>query len=233
VDWGVISRCSQDYQIERVHLEEDEMIDLFGKYEPQVHNQRAKAIRTWLQQVFKDLLANTGTYRLGFDVAASGKGDLCCIYIDRKVGSLYRLAGLFTCRTEDWEFIKSSLFFFLGSLPALKAAGDETGLGRQICWEASAKFNGIFTGVNFARSKADIGFTLMNQLTAGEKIFPMGERDVPADFYAIQKRYQGKRWTFSEGSNAHNPNSHCDIAWAGGLASFAEQGDQEGFYFPE
>ncbi len=101
------------------------------------HNSRSNAIRNWLAQVFKDLLEQNGNYRLGFDVAASGKGDLSCLYIDKKEGSLFRLAGLFTCRTEDWEFIKCSLFFMLSHLPALKAAGDETGLGRQICWEAS------------------------------------------------------------------------------------------------
>jgi hypothetical protein len=33
--------------------------------------------------------------------------------------------------------------------------------------------------------------------------------------------FVGTRWVFSELHNDSNPNSHCDIAWAGGLATHA------------
>jgi hypothetical protein len=46
-------------------------------------------------------------------------------------------------------------------------------------------------------------------------------RDIAADFFALRKFYTGTRWTFTEGHNTFNPASHCDIAWAGALASHA------------
>ena len=61
----------------------------------------------------------------------------------------------------------------------------------------------------------------MNQLSAGEKCFPRGEPDIAADYFALRKTFVGSKWVFSEGRNSHNPASHCDIAWAGALASHA------------
>src|SRR5213082_2614739 len=75
-------------------------------------------------------------YCLGFDVAASGQGDLAVIYIDEAKGADLWLRGLFTCRTEDWNFLETVLFYFLKLLQRVQAAGDETGLGNQICWRA-------------------------------------------------------------------------------------------------
>src|SRR6185436_4270490 len=57
--------------------------------------------------------------RLGFDVAASGHGDLAVIYIDEVAPPVLRLRALFTTRTEDWNFLKTILFFFLKKLPRL------------------------------------------------------------------------------------------------------------------
>ena len=65
-------------------------------------------------------------------------------------------------------------------------------------------------------------FALMNQLSVAEKRFPRSEHDIAADFFALRKYYTGTRWTFDEGRNTFNPASHCDIAWAGALASYAQ-----------
>ena len=46
-------------------------------------------------------------------------------------------------------------------------------------------------------------------------------RSIAADYFALRKSYQGTRWIFSESRNSSNPASHCDIAWAGALASHA------------
>jgi hypothetical protein len=37
----------------------------------------------------------------------------------------------------------------------------------------------------------------------------------------LRKTFNGNRWVFSEGRNALNAVSHCDIAWAGALATHA------------
>src|SRR5207248_1814246 len=122
------------------------------------------------------------SFRLGFDVAASGQGDLAAIYIDEAQGDDLWLRGLFTCRTEDWHFLQTVLFKFMRGLKSVQAAGDSSGLGRQICWEANRQFHGLFETVNFSSKKHDLGFALMNQLATARKRFPQSDQDIAADF---------------------------------------------------
>jgi phage FluMu gp28-like protein len=234
VDWSAIQRCRADYHIERLHLESAEILRHFGQPSPGSQLARESQIRSFLASKFPALLASptNGTahspfraspsqFRLGFDVAASGQGDLATIYIDEVKAPELWLRALLTARTEDWHFLKTALFFFLQHLPRLQAAGDESGLGRQICWEAANQFSSRFTRINFASKKHDLGFSLMNQLSAAEKRFPRSEPDIAADFFALHKTFTGTKWVFTEGRNSSNPASHCDIAWAAALATYA------------
>src|SRR5206468_7850020 len=82
-------------------------------------------------------------------------------------------------------------------------------------------FSSRFLSVNFTAKKHDLGFALMNQLSVAEKRFPRGEQDIAADYFALRKTFTANKWVFSEGRNTSNPASHCDIAWAGALASHA------------
>jgi len=176
--------------------------------------------------------------RLGFDVASSGQGNLACIYIDavgishplpsdgRGAGgegnsSDLWLSALLTTRTDDWHFLKTALFTFM-SLPNIRGAGDASGLGRQICWEAANHFGeNKFFPINFSGKKSDLGFRLMNELATAQKRFPKSHQDIAADFFALRKHFTGSKWLFTESKNAYNSASHCDIAWAGALASEA------------
>jgi phage FluMu gp28-like protein len=221
VPWAAIQRCEQPYEIERVHLESDKIVDLFGEFHPSTASARALKIEQYILSAFAKTFEERIAHLLGFDVAASGEGDLACIYNDRKLGDVQQLASLFTCRTEDWHFLQTVLFTFLRYLTAPACCGDETGLGRQICWTAAKHFPGIFEGVNFRGEKHDMGFALMNQLSVAEKQFPTAHPDIAADFFALRKDSQAGRWIFSEGSNPLNEASHCDIAWAGALSTRA------------
>jgi phage FluMu gp28-like protein len=246
VDWSAIERCRSDYQIERVHLESSDIIKLFGDFTPHLQSSRQARIEDYLFENFPLLLSahsessiqnrkskienstSNPKLRLGFDVAASGQGDLCAIYIDEARTDDLWLRALFTCRTEDWDFIKTVLFFLLEKLPRLQAAGDESGLGRQICWEAAQQYPYKFTKVNFAAKKQDLGFTLMNQLSSAEKHFPKDHSDIAADFFALRKNFTGTKWLFSEGRNNNNLASHCDIAWAAALSTYAHIENKSG-----
>ncbi len=243
VEWSTIERCRSDYEIERVHLEADQIRLQFGEFSPGNESARESKIENFLRDSFPTLFRSlspshgeragergrrsinhqpsTINFRLGFDVAASGQGDLAAIYIDEAKADDLWLRALFTCRTEDWHFLKTVLFFFLEKLPRLQAAGDETGLGRQICWEAASRFSYKFTKVSFSAKKHDLGFALMNQLATAQKRFPQNQQDIAADYFALRKSFAGSKWAFSEGRNSANPASHCDIAWAGALASHA------------
>jgi phage FluMu gp28-like protein len=229
VEWSPIERCRADYEMERVHLEAEEIGRRFGQFSRRQADRREEQIEEFLSSAFGALFGRNNTdatykdrrFRLGFDVAASGQGDLATIYVDEAKGDDLWLRGLFTCRTEDWHFLKTVLFYFLEHLPHLQAAGDESGLGRQICWEAAEQHGGRFVKVNFGSKKHDLGFTIMNQLSVAEKHFPRSEADVAADYFALRKTHTGTRWAFSEGRNTLNAASHCDIAWAGALATHA------------
>jgi phage FluMu gp28-like protein len=236
-EWSAIERCRMDYQIERVHLEAADVLKHFGEFSPSREPEREYQIGAFLRENLPLLLAPKSSssssssskspftkstkFRLGFDVAASGQGDLAAIYIDEAKGDELWLRALFTCRTEDWHFLKTVLFYFLQHLPNLQAAGDESGLGRQICWEASSKYSSRFMKVNFTSKKHDLGFALMNQLSVAEKRFPRAQADIASDYFALRKTHNGTKWAFSEGKNALNQASHCDIAWAGALATHA------------
>jgi len=231
VPWSAIERCRHDYQLERVHLEADQLRKEFGEFSPSSQDARQRQIEKFLFSKFPILFDSGASIknqnskiknpRLGFDVAASGDGDLAAFYIDEPQGSELWLRALLTVRTDDWNFLKTVLFCFLRQVPNLQGAGDESGLGRQICWEAAQQFPGRFFSVNFSSKKHDLGFSLMNQLSVAEKRFPKTEPDIAADFFALRKVFTGNKWIFTEGHNSYNPASHCDIAWAGALASEA------------
>jgi phage FluMu gp28-like protein len=221
VPWASIANCQRDYQIERVHLEAGQITELFGEFNAANPQARRDRIRQFVLTSFAGLFKQAEHHRLGFDVASSGEGDLCCYYIDKKESATLKLSGLLTCRTTDWDFIETAGHTFLQKLTSLKAAGDETGLGRQICWTFAKHYPGIFTAVNFASKKHDMGFSLMNQLSVAEKQFPKDQPDIASDYFAMRKIFSGKKWVFTEGRNMLNPASHCDIAWAGALSTEA------------
>ena len=223
VGWSVIQRCQADYSIERMHVEARDIEKLVGKYDRATALNRAHETATVIKAAFSKLLATPGQYTVGFDVAASGEGDLACIYVDEVSGGLQTLRGLLTARVgDDWPFLKAALYTFLDELSAVTGAGDETGLGRQICREAALDFPGQFHCVNFRSEKSDLGTVLINQLAATEKVFPKNQPDIAQDIFSVSKVWNGSKWIFTEGRNMLNPHSHCDINWAACLSSKAK-----------
>src|SRR5581483_1736228 len=122
VEWSAIERCREDYSIDRVHLESDEVLRRFGQFNPNSQAARETKIQNFLLASFPELfdpagdkssssnknrdskIKNSTKLCLGFDVAASGQGDLAAIYIDEVAPPVLRLRALFTTRTEDWNF---------------------------------------------------------------------------------------------------------------------------------
>ncbi len=223
VTWATICQCRRDYQIERFHFESKDMLSTFGPFRDANPLPRQNQVAAFIKAAYPKLFGTAKHRRIGFDVAASGEGDLCCIYIDEKeTKERFKLEALFTCRTDDWDFIETVLWTFMKGLGGVKGAGDETGLGKQVCWRTAQKFPN-FTGINFSRDKHNMGFALMNQLAIAEKIIPTGEDDIAQDYFALRKNFAGGRWIFTAGRNNLNPASHGDIAWAGALATKADE----------
>lgn len=223
VSQEVMQSCLFDYKIDRLHVERDQVASLFGEYSKQTAQARERRIEQYIRNVFGQTINTPAKNRIGFDVAASGTGDLTSIYIDQAQGDVLQLRALFTCRTEDWHFTSTVLQTFMRHLSDVTACGDETGLGRQICWEMGKMFPGQFHPVNFRSEKQNMGMRLMNQLACSEKHIPIDQPDIASDYLAMRKVWTGSRWAFVESPNPLNSASHCDIAWSGALASMAAE----------
>jgi hypothetical protein len=218
-----------DYEGERLHLEQSQILQAFGPFVKATRDERRRKIEQFIDAAFPRLFKTPGRHSLGYDVAASGEGDLAALYVDRHEGTAQWLHGLLTWRTDDWDFHDCVTHHFMSRIAGLQAAGDETGLGRQICWTLAQDFPGQFTPVNFSSEKHDMGFALMNQLATAEKRFPRNWQDVACDFFALRKTHNGGRWVFTAGNNNLLECSHCDIAWGGALSTKAGTGTPPAF----
>src|SRR5436309_3125025 len=76
VDWSAIERCRYDYEFIRVHFEHSQMIEQFGAFSPGGATNREQDIIDFIHKRFLKLFQKKSSYRLGFEVAASGQGDL-------------------------------------------------------------------------------------------------------------------------------------------------------------
>lgn len=223
VTWSQIETCLADYQIERTHLESSQIVELFGAHHPSESQKlaREKRIGNFLRDAFPKLFAARCAHRLGYDVAASGEGDLACVYVDEaKVADAW-LRGLLTFRTDDWAFHGAAMRYFMRRLTSVRAAGDETGLGRQTCWELEKEFPGQFIPVNFSGEKQDMFASLMNRLASAAKRFPRDEPDIAQDYFCFSKTQLRGKFIFTAGKNELNKASHGDIATGGALADRA------------
>lgn len=233
VPWSVIEKVSTQ-AITRRHIGNEEVHQLFGFAADcptdAAIRARMEAMKEWLGGVFAPLLVaeKMQHFRLGFDVAASGEGDLGAFWLAAKAGGRLKQRALLTTQTEDWQFIEAALAFFMEAFPSITGCGDGTGLGREITWKATAKYSGKFEGVRFSReSKSEMGSRLMNMLTGGEfEVAAAGEgqrdADVGMDLFSLQKYASGTGLSFVATQNPLNSASHCDMAWSAALAAHAD-----------
>lgn len=217
VPWGVIE-ARRDQAIIREHASDAWIKSRFGAADV-AKERRMRLMRDWLTERFGALLSKPAHWRLGFDVAASGKGDLGSFWIDQKIGDTYEHRGLLTTQTEDWHFLKTALGYFM-DVPGMKGAGDATGLGKQITWEASQDYSGRFIGVPFTvGNKSRMGTRIMTQLQNGDRRLATGNDDVAMDIFSVQKKSEGSQVTFTTTANPLNAASHGDMFWSAALSS--------------
>lgn len=200
-------------KITRHHITQNEVAASFGPADEDLKG-RVKAMGEWMAERFGETFRHPAHYRLGFDVAASGQGDLGSFWVDVKDGNRYLQVALLTTRTEDWHFLETALDWFMDR-PGMMGAGDGTGIGRNITWKAAAKYSGRFVGVQFTEtSKSRMGLRLMMQLQNGNRLISGGDADadITMDIYGLQKQTRNNVITFKPTKNTLNPASHGDMA---------------------
>ena len=105
---------------------------------------------------------------------------------------------------------------------AARGAGDATGMGMQSCEETAARFAGRFDEINFSSAKPALGSRLMQTFEDVRQRLPAtGFDDVIHDLHAVQKETKLGRLILHETRNPVEKRSHCDMAYANGLALMA------------
>jgi hypothetical protein len=65
VEWSAIERCRADYSIERVHLEADQLLQIFGQFNPSSQSHRQSQIHDYLRDNFRNLFAAPLSHQMG------------------------------------------------------------------------------------------------------------------------------------------------------------------------
>lgn len=156
---------------------------------------------------------------LGFDVARTG--DLAAIWVNRR-GTVQRMAALVTFKGARFPTMFATLCSIMAARHGVVGAGDKTGLGMQICEDLEERFGKFrFIGINFGTAKPDLGTRLTKMFESGAVELPSGDRwaDVYSDLACIRVEPMASgRLHYYESRNPLNKDSHCDMAWAAGLA---------------
>ena len=232
VPWEALEKASSQTILRR-HVMTPEIVERFGLASDCPTDAAVAArmdkMKAWLREIFGPLFTTPAQYRLGYDVAASGNGDLGSFWIAAKQGERLVQKALLTTQTEDWHFHEAAMNLFMESLTACKGCGDGTGIGQSITWKAAAKFAGRFEGVRFSlASKAEMGTRIMTLLSSASFEMAAGGKDhadnadVSMDFFSIEKKTVGNSIQFNATQNPLNKASHGDIFWSASLCAHAD-----------
>ncbi len=216
VSWTKIELCGRAYNdYERVHVEKKQINDIFGEYVDEYAIPRRNHIGSCSAAFFP----NTVPGRRGIRSASMSPPAARAIWpASTSTGMSPRCSGSprssLAAPTTGTSSARSFTGFCATPRP-YKAWGTRRGSAKTSAGTRPRNSPRHFTSVNFKGEKHNMGFALMNQLDIAEKQWPAKEKDIAADYFALRKFFHGGSWKFSEGTNALNKASHCDIAWGG------------------
>lgn len=211
IKWQYLDAAKRSYVIMRKHIEGDESFD----------------IQNWIAPLVQ-ILSLATKVAVGYDVARTG--HLSAIPIFAQFGdSNWKHMALLTMHKRSFRLQFDAIAGILGAIPSATAGGDATGLGMQTCEDLVRIFGETrFAAVNFSASKREIGTRMIKVFEDGRINLSdaRDDEDIVFDLAAIQTDSGPSGiLKFIETKNPVNPLSHCDIAWAIGLALFV--GEEE------
>ncbi len=161
---------------------------------------------------------------IGWDVAR--RGHLSAVWVNLLVATKPdHLAALVVMKNVSFELQRVVVSLFMSASYAATGFGDATGLGMESNETLEKKYKGRWTPFTFtAPGKRDVASALKTAATDGTQTLPPMDgphKFIATDLYAIQKDDTGANLVISESENPLLPESHCDIAFAGGLARLA------------
>jgi len=215
VSWLDLQWAQQDYGLVRIHVDGD----------ARKHDTIDPCVQALLADRVWDQLDPAKRYSIGYDVAR--KGHLSAIWVNELAGKVRRLVMLATMHNckfgSQREFIKQGMRLHRKTV----GAGDNTGLGMQVCEELETEFGDArFIGMNFSAMKPYLGTLLSQTYEDHLQIIPRNPQEIAFDIRGIKTETTAAgRAVYTESRNPANPLSHCDEAWANALAlAAAEEG---------
>jgi phage FluMu gp28-like protein len=221
INWAFITAAREDYPIRRTRLEGNERFDVDSWIAPDVES-----------------LKGARKVAIGYDVARTGHLSAVAILALRGKGrggvgardprgdlGSWWLHGLVTMHGRKFGLQREVLHGLLKAVPSAVGSGDATGLGMQVCEELVGLVGQARWGaVNFGATKPEIGTRLVRVFEDGRLVLPSAQEheDIQFDLHGIRTEpMPGNRIRYYESANPVNKLSHCDIAWAIGLAVLA------------
>jgi len=173
-------------------------------------------------EIFRGALAGK-SIALGWDVAR--RGHLSVIAVNRLVTKHpSRLIAMVAMRDCTFEYMRHVATTIMDTTRQSVGFGDATGLGMESNEVLEKKYRDRWTPYMFtAASKREVASALRTGFSDGMQTLPgMDEHKfIAADLYAIQADQSGANLLLSETPNPLLEESHCDIAYAIGLARLA------------
>jgi phage FluMu gp28-like protein len=164
------------------------------------------------------------TIPVGWDVARRGHLSVVTINAQR-AGMPMILAGLVLMRNCSFDAMRRVVSAVMDCSRKTVGFGDATGLGMESNETLQKKYGDRWTPFTFtAAGKREIASALKTAFADGTQTIPPLDgphKFVATDLYAIQKDDTGASLVLSEGVNPLLEESHCDIAYALGLARLA------------
>lgn len=179
----------------------------------------------WRSDFFASKVPAGGWLNFGWDVARTGhlSSLWCNLRINGQPDHLYGLVLMHNC---SFALQRSIVIAGMDSAQGRSVGcGDNTGLGMDSNETLSTKYRDRWEGVNFGGGrKKEIASGLATAFGDGSQTIPALDspyKFIATDLYAIQKDDTGGKLLLDETENPLMPESHCDIAYSGGLARMA------------
>lgn len=184
----------------------------------------------WESGFFGRDLPAGGRLELGWDVARSSAGDVSALWVNHSVlGRPRHLRYLVTMRGCEFSLMRSIVQEAMDSTAAGRPSvgkGDSTGLGMESNEVLTNRYPDRWEGVNFAgKRKGELCSGIATAFGDGDQTLPGvtgPHKFIATDIYAVQKQPatsgddKSLKVTFMQ--NPLLPESHCDLAMAGGLS---------------
>ncbi|MGN6727955.1 MAG: terminase large subunit domain-containing protein [Tepidisphaeraceae bacterium] len=135
------------------------------------------------------------------------------------------LLGVIAMRDCSFEFMRTVVMALMDTSYSAVGAGDATGLGMESNETLKKRYRDRWIPFTFnASSKREVASALKTGFSDGMQTLPAMDgphKFIATDIYAIQKDDTGANDVYEETENPLLPESHCDIAYAVGLARVA------------